>query len=135
MPVRLAAPDPASLHPVPGVRIGVAMAGIRKLHRRDLVLFVLDEHSAVAAVFTRNRFEAAPVQVCRQHLAGGHRIRALVVTRSTPDTSPVAVLMTVSVQQGGLFDQQFSLSYFEGVKPNGPGSPFPYGFAVEPPEA
>ena len=56
------------------------------------------------------------------------------MTRSTADVDPLAVLMTVSVQNGGLFDQQFSISYFYGVKPNGPGSPFPYGFAVEPPE-
>ena len=43
MPVNLTAPDPLSLHAVPGVRIGVAMAGVRKANRRDLVLFALDE--------------------------------------------------------------------------------------------
>jgi glutamate N-acetyltransferase / amino-acid N-acetyltransferase len=56
---------------VPGLRIGTAMAGMRKANRRDLVLFALDEGSAVAGVFTRNRFCAAPVQVCREHLAAG----------------------------------------------------------------
>ncbi|MCZ2291103.1 MAG: bifunctional glutamate N-acetyltransferase/amino-acid acetyltransferase ArgJ [Burkholderiales bacterium] len=64
---------------VPGVRIGTTMAGIRKAGRRDLVLFALDEGAAVAGVFTRNRFCAAPVQVCREHLAAGGPIRALVV--------------------------------------------------------
>ena len=78
MPVNLSAPDPRDLHPVPGVRIGVAMAGVRKPNRRDLVVFALDEGSAVAGVFTRNRFCAAPVQVCREHVALGG-IRALVV--------------------------------------------------------
>jgi glutamate N-acetyltransferase/amino-acid N-acetyltransferase len=79
MPVNLQAPDPATLLAVPGVRIGVAMAGVRKANRRDLVVFALGEGAAVAGVFTSNRFCAAPVQVCREHLATGHAIRALVV--------------------------------------------------------
>jgi len=79
MPVNLSAPDPQTLLPVPGVRIGVAMAGVRKPNRRDLVVFALDEGSVVAGVFTLNRFCAAPVQVCREHLASGQAIRALVV--------------------------------------------------------
>lgn len=79
MPVNLAAPDPAALHAVSGVRIGTAMAGVRKANRRDLVVFVLDEGAAVAGVFTQNRFCAAPVQVCREHLALGRGIRAIVV--------------------------------------------------------
>ena len=82
MPVNLSAPNPADLHPVAGLRIGTAMAGIRKANRRDLVVFLLDEGAAVAGVFTKNRFCAAPVQLCRQHLASvapGQGIRALVV--------------------------------------------------------
>ena len=82
MPVHLQAPVPASLHAVPGVRVGVAMAGVRKPNRRDLVVFALDEGATVAAVFTRNRFCAAPVQLCREHLAAasaGRGVRALVV--------------------------------------------------------
>ncbi|MBN8511028.1 MAG: bifunctional ornithine acetyltransferase/N-acetylglutamate synthase, partial [Burkholderiales bacterium] len=76
MPVNLAAPDPTRLHPVPGVDIGTTMAGVRKAGRRDLTVFTLAEGSAVAGVFTRNRFCAAPVQVCREHLAAGAGIRA-----------------------------------------------------------
>ena len=64
---------------MPGVRIGVAMAGIRKANRKDLVVFALDEGAAVAGVFTRNRFCAAPVQVCREHLAAERGIRALLI--------------------------------------------------------
>ncbi len=80
MPVNLNHPDPARLHPVAGVRIGVAEAGIRKAGRKDLVVFDLAAGSRVAGVFTRNRFCAAPVQVCREHLAaGGGAIRALVI--------------------------------------------------------
>ena len=55
------------------------MAGVRKAGRRDLVVFALDEGAQVAAVFTRNRFCAAPVQVCQRHLAAGGAIRALVI--------------------------------------------------------
>jgi len=81
MPVNLRAPDPKDLHAVAGLRIGTAMAGVRKANRRDLVVFALDEGAAAAGVFTSNRFCAAPVQVCREHLAGagGSRVRALVI--------------------------------------------------------
>ncbi len=79
MPVNLSAPDPAQLRPVAGVRIGVAEAGIRKANRKDLTVFLLDEGASVAGVFTRNRFCAAPVQVCREHLARGAGIRAMVI--------------------------------------------------------
>ncbi len=79
MPVNLSTPDPASLHPVPGVRIGVTMAGVRKAGRRDLVVFELAEGTQVAGVFTTNRFCAAPVQICQQRLAEGRAVRALLV--------------------------------------------------------
>ncbi len=57
-----------ALHAVVGVRIGVAEAAIRKLNRRDLVVFELAPDSVVAAVFTRNAFCAAPVVVAKRHL-------------------------------------------------------------------
>ena len=79
MPVLLSAPAVADLLPVPGVRIGVTQAGIRKANRKDLTVFLLDEGCAVGAVFTRNRYAAAPVQVCREHLAAGQGVRALVI--------------------------------------------------------
>jgi len=78
MPVRYQTPEPGQLHPVPGVRLGVAKAGIRKADRRDLLLVELAEGCSVAAVFTRNRFCAAPVTVAREHLAMGG-VRGLVV--------------------------------------------------------
>ncbi|MGE5452558.1 MAG: bifunctional glutamate N-acetyltransferase/amino-acid acetyltransferase ArgJ [Acidobacteriota bacterium] len=79
MPVNLSAPNPADLHPVPGVKLGIAMAGVRKANRRDLTVITLDEGSAVAGVFTKNRYCAAPVQICRQHLAAGSDARAIVI--------------------------------------------------------
>jgi len=78
MPVRYQTPAPEQLHPVPGVRLGVTMAGIRKADRRDLLVVELAEGSSVAAVFTQNRFCAAPVTVAREHLATG-AVRGLVV--------------------------------------------------------
>ncbi|MFT4100369.1 MAG: bifunctional glutamate N-acetyltransferase/amino-acid acetyltransferase ArgJ [Burkholderiaceae bacterium] len=79
MPVNLQAPDPAELHPVAGLALGAAQAGIRKSDRYDLLLMQFAPTATVAGVFTRNRFCAAPVQVCRTHLAAGGPIRALVV--------------------------------------------------------
>jgi glutamate N-acetyltransferase/amino-acid N-acetyltransferase len=78
MPVNLNPPVAANLHPVAGVRLGVTEAGIRKANRRDLTLIELAPGSHVAGVFTQNRFCAAPVQVCKQHLATAE-IRALVI--------------------------------------------------------
>ena len=78
MAVNLATPNPAELLPVKGVRLGVTEAGIRKANRRDLTVIEPSEGSRVAGVFTQNRFCAAPVQVCRQHLTGG-AIRALLI--------------------------------------------------------
>jgi glutamate N-acetyltransferase / amino-acid N-acetyltransferase len=76
--VNLPAPRAADLHAIAGVRIGVAQAGIRKVDRKDLTVVLLDEGASVAGVFTQNRFCAAPVQVCREHLAKG-AVRALVI--------------------------------------------------------
>ncbi|RZJ12929.1 MAG: bifunctional glutamate N-acetyltransferase/amino-acid acetyltransferase ArgJ [Acidovorax sp.] len=79
MPVNLVAPIAGDLHPIAGVRIGVAEAGVRKAHRKDLTVFLLDEGASVAGVFTQNRFCAAPVQISRDHLASGQSIRAMVI--------------------------------------------------------
>jgi len=64
---------------VAGVELGWAEAGIRKPGRKDILLLRVAEGAGVAGVFTRNRFCAAPVLICREHLATGEGIRALVV--------------------------------------------------------
>ena len=79
MAVNLAPPVPASLHPVAGVELGVAMAGIRKAGRHDLLLIRLASGATAAGVFTRNRFCAAPVILAKRHLAAGRGARALVI--------------------------------------------------------
>ena len=80
MPVHLAPPTAAQLHPVQGLRIGVAQAGIKKAGRKDLTVVLIDEGASVGGVFTQNRFCAAPVQICRQHL---------LATQANPDVKPL----------------------------------------------
>jgi glutamate N-acetyltransferase/amino-acid N-acetyltransferase len=78
MAVNLHIPSLSEIHPVAGVSLGATAAGIRKANRKDLLVLRLDEGASVAGVFTRNRFCAAPVLVCREHLAASD-IRALVI--------------------------------------------------------
>ncbi len=79
MAVHLHIARPEDLHAVAGVQIGVTEAGVRKANRKDLTVITLDPGASVGAVFTQNRFCAAPVQLCKQHLAAGTGIRALVI--------------------------------------------------------
>jgi glutamate N-acetyltransferase/amino-acid N-acetyltransferase len=83
MAVNSPLPVAADLKPVNGIEIGFAEAGIKKPNRKDLLVMKLAEGATVAGVFTKNRFCAAPVQVCKANLAavttGGAPIRALLV--------------------------------------------------------
>lgn len=77
MVVQLKAPE--FLHPVAGVRLGVAEAAIKKAGRKDLLVIELAAGTRTAGVFTQNAFAAAPVQVCREVLGAGAPVRALLV--------------------------------------------------------
>ena len=79
MPVNLAPPRPEDLLPVKGLMLGVAEAGVRKAERKDLLVMRLAAGASVAGVFTQNRFCAAPVILCREHLARAKPVRALLV--------------------------------------------------------
>jgi glutamate N-acetyltransferase/amino-acid N-acetyltransferase len=83
MAVNSPLPVAAELKPVPGLEIGFAEAGVKKPNRKDLLVLKLAETATVAGVFTKNLFCAAPVQLCKAHLAavtaGAAPIRALVV--------------------------------------------------------
>jgi glutamate N-acetyltransferase/amino-acid N-acetyltransferase len=82
MSVNLPLPQKDQLKPVKGFEMGIAQAGIKKANRKDVLVMTLVPGSQIAGVFTLNRFCAAPVQVCREHLALGDAkggIRALVV--------------------------------------------------------
>lgn len=71
MPVGLG-PLPV-LHPVPGFRLGIASAGIKRAGRKDVVIMEAAQGSSIAGVFTLNAFCAAPVTLCRQHLGQSPR--------------------------------------------------------------
>jgi glutamate N-acetyltransferase/amino-acid N-acetyltransferase len=79
MAVNLAPPRPEDLLPVKGLALGVAEAGVKKADRKDLLVMRLAEGASVAGVFTQNRFCAAPVIVCKEHLAQARPVRALLV--------------------------------------------------------
>ena len=84
MAVNLPLIQAADLHPVAGIRVGIAQAGVRKANRDDLTVMLLPEGASVAGVFTTNRFCAAPVQICQEVLksnlgALGAGVRALVI--------------------------------------------------------
>jgi glutamate N-acetyltransferase/amino-acid N-acetyltransferase len=80
MPVNLPLPVAADLLPIAGVRIGVTEAGVRKIGRKDLSVLLLDEGCSVGGVFTTNRFCAAPVQICRDHLGRSSARTVLINT-------------------------------------------------------
>jgi len=69
MTVNLPLPQKDQLKPIKGFEMGISEAGIKKANRKDLLVMTLVPGSQVAGVFTLNRFCAAPVQVCREHLA------------------------------------------------------------------
>ena len=79
MPVNYHPPTPEQLLPVAGVALGTAAGRIKNWSRDDVVLLSLDPGSRAAGVFTQNRFCAAPVIVCREHLARGEVTRALLI--------------------------------------------------------
>jgi len=113
MPVNLSAPQAQQLKPVKGVELGFAQAHIRKPNRKDLLVVRLNTGTQVAGVFTKNRFCAAPVTLCKDHLARNAEIRALVINtgnanagtgeegmhRAKQTCEAVAKLLDVQAQQ------------------------------------
>jgi len=79
MPVHYTPPTPESMLPVPGIALGPAAGRIKNWDRNDVLLVVCEPGTVAAGVFTKNRFCAAPVIVCRRHLAASGHLRALVV--------------------------------------------------------
>ena len=83
MPVNYTPPTADSLLSVPGIALGAAAARIKNWDRDDVLLVVADAGTVASGVFTQNRFCAAPVTVCREHLAAEQArdigFRALVV--------------------------------------------------------
>jgi glutamate N-acetyltransferase/amino-acid N-acetyltransferase len=121
MPVNLSAPNPSDLLQIPGVSVGIARAAIRKPGRKDLVLIQLDAGAKVAAVFTQNRFCAAPVIVAREHLSASDAMRALVVNTGNANagtgSSGIAHARTTCAELGKMLgcDARQVLPFSTGV--------------------
>ena len=79
MPVNLPEINAELLHPINGIRLGWAEGGIKTTQRKDTLIIEIADNSAVSGVFTQNRFCAAPVTLCKQHLAESSGINALVI--------------------------------------------------------
>jgi len=80
MAVNLTEPGPDDLLPVKGVSLGAGAGGIRRRGGDDVTVLAFAPGTTCSAVFTRNRFCAAPVQVCREHLQkGAGRIRGVLI--------------------------------------------------------
>jgi glutamate N-acetyltransferase/amino-acid N-acetyltransferase len=129
MAVNFPSLDPAQLHAVNGVSLGWAEASIRKPGRKDLLVIAIEPGATVAGVFTANRFCAAPVTVCREHLArvaqGGAEIRALVVNTGNANAG---------TGEAGLADARAScagLAQLAGITPE-QVLPFSTGVILEP---
>jgi len=124
MPVNYATPAPEQLFPVAGVRLGCAAAGIRKADRRDLTVNELAPGSRVAGVFTKNRFCAAPVHVCREHLKQGN-IRALVINTGIANAGTGAAGLDAAHQSCAALARLMDLSAEQVL-------PFSTGVILEP---
>ncbi len=115
-------PIPEVLHPVPGVRLGVAEAAIKKPGRKDLLVIALDPGARVAGVFTRNAFCAPPVQVCRERLnAGQPEIRALLVNSGNANAA---------TGQGGIDDARLTAAAVARALGAAPESVLPFSTGV-----
>lgn len=79
MPVNFTPTPRDKLLPIQGISLGVAEANIKKPGRKDLLVIAIEDRAEVSAVFTQNRFCAAPVSIARNHLEAGKPIRALVI--------------------------------------------------------
>ena len=66
-------------HSIKGLKIGTTNAGIKQVERPDIVVFELDDKATTAGIFTLNAFCAAPVQICKQHLASAVNTKFLII--------------------------------------------------------
>jgi len=113
-------PPLPTLHPVPGIRLGTTRATLRKPDRRDLVVIECVPGTTSAAVFTRNRFCAAPVSVARAHLAQAAP-RALVINTGYANAGTGA---------GGVDDAQSACRALSGLLGCQPQEVLPFSTGV-----
>lgn len=98
MAVNLSVPNDKQILAIDGVQVFIGQAGIKKPKHDDLTLVVLNSVNSIGAVFTQNRFCAAPVQIAKQHLVSGTGVRALVINTGNANAG---------TGQQGLADAEF----------------------------
>jgi glutamate N-acetyltransferase/amino-acid N-acetyltransferase len=109
-----------TLHEVAGVRMAAVSAGIKKAGRLDVVLFELAPGAVTAGVFTLNAFCAAPVTLCKQHLASAQPRYLLVNTGNAnagtgePGMQAARACCAALAQQAGV-DEADVLPFSTGV--------------------
>lgn len=111
---------PVRLAPIAGIELSVAQAGIKKAGRDDIAVLKLAEGSAVAAVFTRNAFAAAPVQIARENLAQSP-IRALLINSGNANAG---------TGEPGLEDAKTCCSWLAQAMGLAPGNVLPFSTGV-----
>jgi len=125
MAVNLSAPVSSELKPVPGIQLGFAKAAIRKQDRKDLLVMKLAPTATVAGVFTQNRFCAAPVQICKDHLKqaseSGLPISALLVNTGNANAG---------TGEPGLRDAMSTCTMLAGLLGCEPAQILPYSTGV-----
>lgn len=125
MAVNLSPPSASELKPVAGMQLGIAKAGVRKPDRKDLLVMTLAPSATVAGVFTLNRFCAAPVQVCKDHLArtraAGMPIRALLTNTGNANAG---------TGETGLQDALATCTLLAGLLECEPSQVLPYSTGV-----
>jgi glutamate N-acetyltransferase/amino-acid N-acetyltransferase len=115
----------SDLKPVAGIKLGFAKAGIRKPDRKDLLVMELAPTATVAGVFTQNRFCAAPVQVCKEHLKqtqeAGMPICALLINTGNANAG---------TGEPGLHDAMATCTMLAGLLGCEPSQILPYSTGV-----
>ena len=125
MPVNFHIPEASEIKAVSGVKIGIASAGIKKAGKKDLTVFSFSPGTQVAGVFTKNRFCAAPVQICQQRLQAGNDIRALLINTGNANAGTGQDGMDRALLASATLAQELSLS-------EGQVLPFSTGVILEP---
>lgn len=121
MPINFHIPDSKDIHPVKGVQIGIASAGIKKPGKKDITVFRFAPGTQVAGVFTTNRFCAAPVQICKKRLAIRQDIEALLINTGNANAGTGeqgyqdALTTSAAVAQALHIDQDQVLPFSTGV--------------------
>jgi glutamate N-acetyltransferase / amino-acid N-acetyltransferase len=95
------------LHPVRGVRLGTAAAGIRQTVRDDLLVIEVAPGSACAATFTTNAFCAAPVVVARQNLISS--VRCLLINSGNANAGTGQAGIDDALRTCGLLAQKIGI--------------------------